>query len=119
MIESILHLTDWSANTVFTAGQLVRYPATVGVVNVSLPEVYSVTANFTSGATFDPKLYKSRPNQHLMELIELLTYTPEPKRISRELAQVMTGIDYPETKLKVRLYKEYRYDKFELIPLII
>jgi hypothetical protein len=46
---------DWTANTAYAANALVRYPVpTVGVVNVSLPQVYQAITAFTSGATFDP-----------------------------------------------------------------
>ena len=95
-------VTDWSANTVFTAGQLVRYPVpTVGVVNVSLPEVYSVTANFTSGATFDPENF-TKVDQSTLDGADrtIGLYTPEPNEPSRELAQVMTGIDYPGVQVE-------------------
>ena len=88
---------DWTANTAFTAGELVRFPVpTVGVVDVTLPEVYSVTANFTSEATFNPENY-TKVGQDTLDGADrtIGLYTPDPSEPGRELAQVMTGIDYP------------------------
>ena len=93
---------DWTANTAYIAGEMVRYPVpTVGVVNVTLPEVYSVTANFTSGATFDPEKY-TKVDQATLDGADrtIGLYTPEPNEPGRELAQVMTGIDYPGVQVE-------------------
>ena len=95
-------VVDWTANTAFTAGQLVRFPVpTVGVVNASLPEVYSVTANFTSGTAFDPEKY-TKVDQSTLDGADrtIGLYTPEPNEPGRELAQVMTGIDYPGVQVQ-------------------
>jgi hypothetical protein len=93
---------DWTASTVYTAGQLIRYPVpTVGVVDVSLPEVYSVNANFTSGTVFDPDNY-TKVDQSTLDGADrtIGLYTPEPNEPGRELAQVMTGIDYPGVQVQ-------------------
>ena len=93
---------DWSANTTYTTGQLVRFPVpTVGVVSATLPEVYSVTANFTSGATFDPENY-TKVDQSTLDAADrtIGLYTPEPNEPGRELAQVMSGIDYPGVQVE-------------------
>jgi hypothetical protein len=114
-------VTDWSANTVFTAGQLVRYPVpTVGVVNVSLPEVYSVTANFTSGTTFDPEKY-TKVDQSTLDGADrtIGLYTPEPNEPSRELAQVMTGINYPGVQVEGPNFNQntgYDVGNFDINP---
>jgi hypothetical protein len=88
---------DWTANTAYTANQLVRFPVpTVGVINVSLPKVYNVTANFTSGSIFDPENYTVVDPSTLDAADRTIgLYTPGPNEPGRELAQVMTGIDYP------------------------
>ena len=88
---------DWTANTAFTAGQLVRYPVpTVGVVNVAEPKVYSVTSDFTSTAEFDPDNYTVVDPDTLDAADRTIgLYNPGPNEPGRELAQVMTGIDYP------------------------
>ena len=93
---------DWTAGTVYTAGQLIRYPVpTVGVVDVSLPEVYSVNANLTSGTVFDPDNY-TKVDQSTLDGADrtIGLYTPEPNEPGRELAQVMTGIDYPGVQVQ-------------------
>ena len=88
---------DWTANTAFTTGQLVRYPVpTVGVVNVAEPKVYSVNTNFTSTDEFDPDNYTVvDPNTLDAADRTIGLYNPGPNEPGRELAQVMTGIDYP------------------------
>ena len=93
---------DWTASTAYTAGELVRFPVpTVGVIDVTLPEVYSVTANFTSGTAFDPDNYtKVDPNTLDGADRTIGLYTPDPRDPGRELAQVMTGIDYPGVQVE-------------------
>jgi len=88
---------DWTASTAFTANQLVRFPVpTVGVVNVALPKVYKVIANFTSGTAFDPENYTIVDASTLDAADRTIgLYNPGPNEPGRELAQVMTGIDYP------------------------
>ena len=88
---------DWTANTSYTTGQLVRYPVpTVGVVNVAEPKVYSVTSDFTSTAEFDPDNYTVVDPDSLDAADRTIgLYNPGPNEPGRELAQVMTGIDYP------------------------
>ena len=88
---------DWTANTVFTANQLVRFPVpTVGVVNVALPKVYQVISDFTSGNSFDPEKYTIIDASTLDAADRTMgLYNPGPNEPGRELAQVMTGIDYP------------------------
>ena len=112
---------DWTANTSFIAGELVRYPVpTVGVVNVSLPEVYSVTANFTSGTTFDPDNY-TKVDQSTLDGADrtIGLYTPEPNEPGRELAQVMTGIDYPGVQVDAPDFNEntgFDIGNFDITP---
>ena len=88
---------DWTANTAFTANQLVRFPVpTVGVVNVALPKVYQVISDFTSGSSFDPEKYTIVDASTLDAADRTIgLYNPGPNEPGRELAQVMTGIDYP------------------------
>jgi hypothetical protein len=88
---------DWTANTAYAANALVRYPVpTVGVVNVSLPQVYQAITAFTSGATFDPDNF-TVVNPDTLDGADrtIGMYTPDPRDPGRELAQVMLGIDYP------------------------
>ena len=112
---------DWTANTVYTAGDLVRYPVpTLGVVNVSLPEVYSVNANFTSGTIFDPDNY-TKVDQSTLDGADrtIGLYTPEPNEPGRELAQVMTGIDYPGVQVDAPDFDEntgYDIGNFDITP---
>ena len=114
-------VTDWAANTVYTAGQLVRYPVpTVGVIDVSLPEVYSVNANGTSGATFNPDNY-TKVDQSTLDGADrtIGLYTPEPNEPGRELAQVMTGIDYPGVQVDAPDFNEdtgYDIGNFDTTP---
>ena len=95
-------VVDWTANTSYTAGQLVRFPVpTVGVVSATLPEVYSANTNLTSGATFDPESY-TKVDQSTLDGADrtIGLYTPEPNEPGRELAQVMSGIDYPGVQVQ-------------------
>jgi hypothetical protein len=99
---------DWTASTVYTAGQLIRYPVpTLGVVNVSLPQVYTVNTNFTSGTIFDPENY-TKVDQSTLDGADrtIGLYTPEPNEPGRELAQVMTGIDYPGVQVDAPDFNE-------------
>ena len=93
---------DWTANTAFTAEQLVRFPVpTVGVVNVALPKVYQVIADFTSGSSFDPEYYTIVDPGTLDAADRTIgLYNPGPNEPGRELAQVMTGIDYPGVQVQ-------------------
>ena len=114
-------VTDWTANTTFTAGQLVRFPVpTVGVINVSLPEVYSVTANFTSGSAFDPENYTKVDPSTLDGADRTIGfYTPNPNEPGRELAQVMNGIDYPGVQVDAPDFNEntgYDIGNFDTTP---
>ena len=88
---------DWTANTAYTAGQLVRFPVpTVGVINVAEPKVYSVDTNFTSTSEFDPENYTVVDPETLDAADRTIgLYNPGPNEPGRELAQLMTGIDYP------------------------
>jgi hypothetical protein len=88
---------DWTANTAYTAGQLVRYPVPiVGVVNVAEPKIYNVTSNFTSTSEFNPDNYTVVDPDTLDAADRTIgLYNPGPNEPGRELAQVMTGIDYP------------------------
>ena len=115
-------VVDWTANTAYTAGQLVRFPVpTVGVINVaSLPEVYSVTANFTSGSSFDPEKY-TKVDQNTLDGADrtIGLYTPEPNEPGRELAQVMTGIDYPGVQVEGPNFNQntgYDVGNFDINP---
>jgi len=95
-------VVDWTANTAYTANQLVRFPVpTVGVINASLPQVYNVTTNFTSGTAFDPDNYTVVDPAILDGADRTIgLYTPEPNEPGRELAQVMSGIDYPGVQVE-------------------
>mgnify|MGYP001315870032 CR=1 FL=1 len=112
---------DWTASTVYTAGQLLRYPVpTLGVVDVSLPEVYSVNANFTSGTVFDPDNY-TKVDQSTLDGADrtIGLYTPEPNEPGRELAQVMTGIDYPGVQVDAPDFNQntgYDIGNFDINP---
>ena len=114
-------VVDWTPNTVFTANQLVRYPVpTVGVVNTTLPQVYQVTTNFTSTATFDPDNY-TKVGQATLDGADRVIglYTPEPNEPGRELAQVMTGIDYPGVQVNAPDFNEntgYDIGRFDINP---
>jgi hypothetical protein len=90
-------VADWTANTAYTADQLVRFPVpVVGVTNVALPKVYKVISNFTSGSAFDPEKYTVVDPSTLDAADRTIgLYNPGPNEPGRELAQVMTGIDYP------------------------
>jgi hypothetical protein len=93
---------DWTANTAYTANQLVRFPVpTVGVINVSLPQVYNVTTDFTSGTAFDPDNYTVVDPDTLDGADRTIgLYIPDPNEPGRELAQVMSGIDYPGVQVE-------------------
>ena len=95
-------VVDWTANTAYTANQLVRFPVpTVGVINASLPQVYNVTTNFTSGTAFDPDNYTVVDPATLDGADRTIgLYTPEANEPGRELAQVMSGIDYPGVQVE-------------------
>ena len=95
-------VVDWTANTAYTANQLVRFPVpTLGVINVSLPQVYNVTTAFTSGTAFDPENYTVVSPGTLDGADRTIgLYTPEPNEPGRELAQVMSGIDYPGVQVE-------------------
>ena len=112
---------DWTANTAFTTGELVRFPVPkVGIINVSLPQVYSVTTNFTSGAIFDPENY-TKVDQSTLDGADrtIGLYTPEPNEPGRELAQVMTGIDYPGVQVDAPDFNEntgFDIGNFDITP---
>lgn len=74
---------------------------TVGVVNVSLPQVYQAITAFTSGATFDPDNF-TVVNPDTLDGADrtIGMYTPDPRDPGRELAQVMLGIDYPGVQVQ-------------------
>ena len=93
---------DWAPSTVYTAGELVRYPVpTVGIVSTVQPKVYQVIADFTSGTIFDPENYTIvDPNTLDGADRTIGMYTPSPNEPGRELAQLMAGIDYPGVQVK-------------------
>ena len=114
-------VVDWTANTAYTANQLVRFPVpTVGVINTSSPQVYKVTTNFTSSATFNPDNY-TLVDQSTLDAADrtIGLYTPEPNEPGRELAQVMTGIDYPGVQVQGPNFNQntgYDVGNFDINP---
>ena len=65
-------------------------------MNVALPKVYQVISDFTSGSSFDPEKYTIVDASTLDAADRTIgLYNPGPNEPGRELAQVMTGIDYP------------------------
>ena len=112
---------DWTANTAYTANQLVRFPVpTVGVINASLPQVYNVTTTFTSGTAFDPDNYTVVDPDTLDGADRTIgLYTPEPNEPGRELAQVMLGIDYPGVQVEGPNFNQntgYDVGNFDINP---
>lgn len=104
-------VVDWEANTTYDEGQLVRFQN----------NVYS--ANFTiinSGAIFDPTEYTLVDESTLDAADRVIgLYTPTPNEPGRELAQVITGIDYPGVQVMGPLFTQntgYDVGNFDINP---
>ena len=79
-------VVDWATNTTYNQGQLIRFQN----------NVYSVNATINSGTIFDPTEYTLVDESTLDAADRVIgLYTPTPNEPGRELAQVITGIDYP------------------------
>ena len=82
----VSQVVDWQTNTNYTQGQLIRFQN----------NVYSTNSAIDSGSIFDPEQYTIVDESTLDAADRVVgLYTPTPNEPGRELAQVITGIDYP------------------------
>ena len=89
--EYVSSVQDWAPNTDYVEGSLVRYQDNVYKVN----EVADST-ELDSGATFDPDFYTLVDESTLSGADRVIgLYQPDSSDPGRELALVLTGIDYP------------------------
>lgn len=89
--EYTSQVVDWQPNTKYAEGQLVRFQNQVYSVN----EVDD-SSELDSGPIFDPEQYTLVDPATLAAADRVIgLYTPTPNEPGRELAQVITGIDYP------------------------
>jgi hypothetical protein len=96
-------VVDWQANTVYAEGTLVRYLDAVYSVNATADS--SVTIN--SGAIFDPDDYTEVDPSTLSGADRTIgLYDPVPNELGRELALLMTGIDYPGVQVTGPLFSQ-------------
>lgn len=117
------NVLDWTANTKYAEGQLVRYLGNVYSVN----EVDDST-ELDSGAEFDPADYTIVDQSTLSGVDRIIgLYTADVNEPGRELALLIAGIDYPgvqvtgplfsqNTGFDVGNYDTQPFDNFEFGP---
>jgi hypothetical protein len=94
--EYTSQVLDWEPNTKYAEGQLVRFQDQVYSVN----EVDD-SSELDSGPIFDPEDYTLVDPATLAAADRVIgLYAPTPNEPGRELAQVITGIDYPGVQVK-------------------
>jgi hypothetical protein len=82
----VSQVVDWQTNTAYAEGQLIRFQN----------NVYSADSAINSGSIFDPEQYTIVDESTLDAADRVIgLYTPTPNEPGRELAQVISGIDYP------------------------
>jgi hypothetical protein len=104
-------VVDWTANTAYNAGQLVRFQNNV------YSAIFSI---INSGTIFDPTEYTLVDESTLDAADRVIgLYTPSPNEPGRELAQVITGIDYPGVQVFGPLFTQntgYDVGNFDINP---
>ena len=101
-IEYSSTVVDWTADTTYTEGSLVRYLGKVYSVN----EVLDSTA-INSGDSFDPDQYTVVDASTLSGANRTIgLYDPDPQDPGRELAQLWAGVDYPGVQVTGPLFSE-------------
>jgi hypothetical protein len=89
--EYVSQVVDWQPNTVYVAGQLVRFR----------DQVYESTVTENSGTVFDVEVFDLVDQSTLNAADRVIgLYTPTANEPGRELAQVMLGIEYPGVQVK-------------------
>jgi hypothetical protein len=89
--QYVTNVSDWQANTDYEVGQLVRY-------NNKVWEVIAGTdsTQYNSGNDFDETFYTVVPAADLSGVDRIMGYyVPDIVDPGREIAQLITGIDYP------------------------
>ena len=106
---------DWTANTKYEEGSLVRYLGKVYTVN----EVTD-SSELDSGDEFDPSFYTEVDQSTLSGADRTIgLYDPDPADPGRELALVIAGIDYPGVQVQgVPFNQNTGYDigNFDVTP---
>lgn len=88
--QYVSNVVDWTADTVYQNGQLVRYN----------DRVYAVTtedsSGINSGTTFDLEQYTQVPPEDLTGVDRTMGYyVPDVNQIGLDLAVLISGVDYP------------------------
>ncbi|MFZ4600755.1 MAG: hypothetical protein ACOYNN_19095, partial [Terrimicrobiaceae bacterium] len=90
-------IDPWSANTVYAENQLVRYDN----------RVWSANTDDTSSATFDPSEWTLVPAGTLSGVDRTAGYyVPDVNEPGLDLAQLITGIDYPGVQVSGPLFSQ-------------
>jgi hypothetical protein len=109
-------VVDWQANTVYAEGTLVRYLDAVYSVNT--PADSSTVIN--SGAIFDPDDYTEVDPSTLSGADRTIgLYDPVANELGRELALLITGIDYPGVQVTGPLFSQntgYDVGNYDIAP---
>jgi hypothetical protein len=109
-------VVDWQANTVYAEGTLVRYLDAVYSVNT--PADSSTVIN--SGAIFDPDNYTEVDPGTLSGADRTIgLYDPVANELGRELALLITGIDYPGVQVTGPLFSQntgYDVGNYDIAP---
>jgi hypothetical protein len=84
-------VVNWSANTDYTTGALIRFEN----------KVYEASDSLNSGASFDPAQY-TVIDQSTLEGIDRIIglYDPTANEPGRALARIISGIDYPGVQVR-------------------